>query len=58
MSRKEVYFHEYCEKCKHVNVFEKDEPCAECLNHGWNEDSHKPIKFEDQKGDSRSKQTP
>ena len=43
---KEVYFHEYCEKCKHKDVKEKDEPCRECLDNPINSYSHKPVKFE------------
>lgn len=29
---KEVYFHEYCKKCKHEKNAENEEPCFECLN--------------------------
>lgn len=29
---KEVYFHEYCKKCKHEKNPENEEPCFECLN--------------------------
>jgi hypothetical protein len=49
MANKEVYFNEYCPKCAYKDVYEKDEPCDECLHHGWNEDSHKPVKFEEKK---------
>jgi hypothetical protein len=45
-SKKEVYFHQYCETCKHKNVAEKDEPCSECLEYPTNTDSHKPVKYE------------
>lgn len=44
---KEVRFDLYCEKCKHNGVKEKDEPCCECLEHGTNDASHKPVKFEE-----------
>jgi len=45
VSNKEVYFNEYCPKCKNAETFEGDEPCNECLAQGWNDDSHKPIRF-------------
>lgn len=47
---KEVYFHEYCEKCKHNNPDDPkglEEPCNECLDHPTNLYSHKPVKFEE-----------
>ena len=42
---KEVYFHGYCENCKHYNISENLEPCNECLSNPVNLYSHKPIKF-------------
>ena len=47
MATKEVYFNEYCKKCKNVNTSETEDPCNECLAHGWNDDSHKPIRFKE-----------
>ena len=44
---KEVYFHEYCPTCKHHDKEESEDPCWDCLDQGWNEDSHKPIKWEE-----------
>lgn len=44
---KEVYFHMYCEKCKHKEVKDIDEPCNECLDNTTNVYSHKPVKFEE-----------
>lgn len=42
----EVYYWEYCPKCKH---WEKDnalkEPCDHCMNHPVNLYSHKPVCF-------------
>ena len=46
---KEALYSEYCSKCKHKNTPETEEPCNSCLNQGWNEYSHKPIKFEEDK---------
>lgn len=45
-SYKEVYFGQYCKKCKHVDTKEDEEPCEECLNYPVNLYSHKPVKFE------------
>lgn len=46
---KEVYFTEYCKKCIFKDTDEVEEPCNECLTQGWNEHSHKPIKFKEDK---------
>lgn len=43
---KEVYFFEYCKKCKHCGTDATEEPCNECLTNPMREYSHKPIKFE------------
>ena len=43
---KEVYFGEYCKKCKYWEKFETDDPCYECLENPVNLYSHKPIYFE------------
>lgn len=44
---KEVRFDEYCKLCKHWEKSEAEDPCYDCLNQGWNIDSHKPINFEE-----------
>lgn len=44
---KEVYYHKYCETCKHEKVKDKDEPCATCLDEPVNLHSHKPTKYEE-----------
>lgn len=43
--QKEVYYDQYCAKCKHNNTPETDEPCNECLTNSYNIDSHKPVNF-------------
>lgn len=43
---KEVYFGEYCKKCKHFDKMEEEEPCHQCLEEPVNLDSHKPVRFE------------
>ena len=42
----EVYFHEYCKKCKHEKNAENEEPCFECFNEPENLHSHKPVNWE------------
>lgn len=44
---KEVRFDIYCKTCKHWEKEESEDPCWDCLDQGWNEDSHKPIKWEE-----------
>jgi hypothetical protein len=44
---KEVYFHEYCEKCEHWDKDEDEEPCATCLSDAINLNSHKPTMWEE-----------
>lgn len=46
---KEVYFSDYCKMCIHCNKDDAEDPCNECLTQGWNENSHKPIKFKEDK---------
>ena len=43
---KEVYFHQYCQKCKYEKNKETEEPCDDCLAIAVNENSHKPLYFE------------
>ena len=45
MADKEVYFSQYCSKCKHHAEPEDEGVCNLCLTFGWNTDSHKPINF-------------
>ena len=47
MGNKEVYFHEYCPKCAHCDKKESEDPCWDCLEDGYNYDSHKPTKFKE-----------
>jgi hypothetical protein len=44
---KEVYFEEYCQKCKHEKLKESEDPCYDCLMEAVNLNSHKPVKFEE-----------
>ena len=44
---KEVYFHEYCEKCKHKKLAEHETPCNGCLSETLNLNTHKPVKYEE-----------
>ena len=44
---KEVRFDLYCKDCEHLQKKETEEPCNDCLAHGWNYDSYKPMFFKD-----------
>lgn len=44
---KEVYFNQYCKVCSYEKLSEDLDPCDECLNTPVNEDSHKPVYFEE-----------
>lgn len=43
---KEVRFDIYCPICQHGKKREDEDPCYDCLENGFNYDSHKPVKFE------------
>lgn len=45
---KEVYFNEYCVKCKYKDISEAEEPCNECLTQPFMVDSHKPLRFKEE----------
>ena len=42
---KEVYFYQYCDRCKYRNAPETDFVCDDCLCFPAREDSHKPEYF-------------
>lgn len=42
---KEVYFNIYCPQCVHYSKAESEDPCWDCLENGYNFDSHRPVKF-------------
>ena len=45
---KEVYYDQYCHKCKHKNEEPlEDTPCDACLDTPVNLYSHKPVNFEE-----------
>ena len=47
MADQEVYFHEWCSKCKYRDLAERELPCNDCLAEPSNEDSHKPVYFKE-----------
>jgi len=51
MSVKIVDFHKYCPKCQHWEKKESEDPCYDCLNQAWNEDTHRPISFKEKEND-------
>ena len=47
MAEKIVEFDKYCKKCKHWEKAEKEDPCWDCLAEPVNEDSHRPMYYEE-----------
>ena len=47
MATKEVRFDLYCKTCAHLDKDPSEDPCWDCLNQGFNYDSHKPILYEE-----------
>lgn len=44
-----VTFDKWCEKCKHYDKKESEDPCWDCLCNPVNVYSHKPVKWEEKK---------
>lgn len=44
---KEVDFAKYCKTCKFSELPEYEDPCDDCLMYPVNENSHKPVKWEE-----------
>ena len=42
-----VYFENWCEKCQYAELEESEDPCNECLNESMNEDSRKPVNWQE-----------
>ena len=42
----EVGFETYCKICKYKDKAEKYDPCCECLDYGYNDESSKPMYWE------------
>ena len=47
MNTKEVWFWDWCPKCKYCDLKESEDPCDDCLSEPSNEDSHKPVYFKE-----------
>lgn len=45
--QKIVDFHKWCKSCKHEKKPEYEDPCNECLDYPVNEDSTKPVNWEE-----------
>ena len=43
----EVYYFEYCGKCKYFDTDDGDDPCDLCLSEPAMPDSHKPAYFKE-----------
>lgn len=50
---KEVHFDQYCKTCKYENTPESEDPCDECLMHGSNLYSHKPVNWKEKEKGSK-----
>ena len=46
MENKEVYFNLNCPTCKYRNLKEAEDPCHDCLNVCFREDTHTPLHYE------------
>lgn len=44
---KEVRFDIYCKTCKHWELPDEEDPCNECLAIPANNNSHKPVCYEE-----------
>ena len=51
MSEKELRFDIYCNKCKYKDLEENEDPCWDCLTETVNENSKKPVYFEEVSND-------
>ena len=55
----EVNFHEWCPKCEHYKLEEREDPCHDCLNEPANDDSRKPVMFKEaDKKEEKSERKP
>lgn len=43
----DVYYHQYCAKCKHYEKELLKEQCEHCMDNPLNLYSHKPVNFEE-----------
>ena len=41
----EVDFEKYCKTCEHKDLDERCDPCCECLDHGSNTQSERPVNW-------------
>lgn len=47
MNKHIVEFDKYCSTCKHKDLEEEKDPCNECLNEPFNEDSRRPVNYDE-----------
>ena len=57
MSIKIVEFDKWCPKCQNWEKGEDEDPCWDCLNQGWNDDSHKPIRYKEREVNEQKRNT-
>ena len=47
MNKHIVEYERYCDKCLYFNKPESEDPCDECLNKPFNEDTRRPVNFKE-----------
>lgn len=45
----EVDFETYCKTCEYSDNEEWQDPCCECLDYGYNEETRKPVEYKERK---------
>lgn len=52
-TEREVLFGDYCSKCVFKDLSESEDPCWDCLQHPVREFSKTPVRFKENKKESR-----
>ena len=50
-----VDFKQWCPLCRNAGTDENKEPCEECVTYPVNDDSRKPIRFEEKPNDYKKR---
>lgn len=52
-TEREILFGDYCSKCVFKDLSESEDPCWDCLQHPVREFSKTPVRFKENKKESR-----
>ena len=52
---KEVIFGKFCPGCEFAEKAENEEPCDECLEQPFNQDSHRPVNYKEKQVENKKK---